>query len=44
MRFCNDHDPVPLLSEIEDIFGERVNVVYHRRAIGDVVIDFKLRS
>ena len=44
MRFCNDHDPVPLLNEIEDIFGERVNVVYHRRAVGDVVIDFKLRS
>jgi uncharacterized protein (DUF2249 family) len=44
MRFCNDHDPVPLLNEIEDMFGERVNVVYHRRAVGDVVIDFRLRS
>lgn len=44
MRFCNDHDPVPLLNEIGDVFGERVDVVYHRRAVGDVVIDFKLRS
>ncbi|MEX5744110.1 DUF2249 domain-containing protein [Massilia sp. X63] len=44
MRFCNDHDPVPLLNEIEDVFGERVNVIYHRRAVGDVVIDFKLRA
>lgn len=44
MRFCNDHDPVPLLNEIEDVFGERVGVVYHRRAVGDVVIDLMRRS
>ena len=44
MRFCNDHDPIPLLNEIEDRFGERVSVVYRRRVVGDVVIDFNLGS
>ncbi|MBQ5939538.1 MULTISPECIES: DUF2249 domain-containing protein [unclassified Massilia] len=44
MRFCNDHDPLPLLAELGEHFGERLNVVYHRRSPGDVVIDFVVRA
>jgi uncharacterized protein (DUF2249 family) len=44
MRFVNDHDPLPLLNELEDHFGERLHVVYHRRAVGDVVIDLSVRD
>lgn len=44
MRFCNDHDPLPLLAELGEHFGERLQVVYHRRSPGDVVIDFVVRA
>jgi len=44
MRFINDHDPLPLLAQLHDYFGQRLDVVYHRRAPGDVVIDFVVKS
>ena len=44
MRFINDHDPLPLLAQLGDYFGPRLDVVYHRRAPGDVVIDFVVKS
>jgi uncharacterized protein (DUF2249 family) len=40
MRFCNDHDPLPLLSQIVSQFGSRVKITYVSRAIGEIVIDF----
>lgn len=40
MRFVNDHDPLPLLEQIERYFGDRVQVSYRRRDVGEVVIDF----
>lgn len=40
MRFCNDHDPLPLLSQIEGHFGARVKIAYVSRAPGEIVIDF----
>ncbi|HAT32786.1 MAG TPA: hypothetical protein DCW29_18650 [Janthinobacterium sp.] len=40
MRFCNDHDPLPLLSQIGQYFGERVKMAYVSRAPGEIVIDF----
>lgn len=40
MRFCNDHDPLPLLSQIEDHFGSHVKMVYVSRSPGEIVIDF----
>ncbi len=40
MRFCNDHDPLPLLSQIGERFGSRIKVAYVARAPGEIVIDF----
>ncbi len=42
MRFCNDHDPLPLLSQIEANFGPHVKIVYVSRAPGEIVIDFQV--
>ena len=42
MRFCNDHDPLPLLSQIDDHFGSRIKLAYASRAPGEIVIDFKV--
>ncbi|MBS0307374.1 MAG: DUF2249 domain-containing protein [Proteobacteria bacterium] len=40
MRFCNDHDPLPLLNQINGYFGPRVQINYVSRAPGEVIIDF----
>ncbi len=40
MRFVNDHDPVPLLAQINQRFGDNVTVNYRQRAAEGVVIDF----
>jgi uncharacterized protein (DUF2249 family) len=40
MRFCNDHDPLPLLSQIDSHFGSRIKIAYISRAPGEIVIDF----
>ena len=40
MRFCNDHDPLPLLSQIGGHFGPRIQITYVSRAPGEIVIDF----
>ncbi|HSN39261.1 MAG TPA: DUF2249 domain-containing protein [Burkholderiales bacterium] len=42
MRFCNDHDPLPLLSQIQAAFGDNVQIVYVAKAPGEVVIDFQV--
>ena len=42
MRFYNDHDPLPLLSQIDDHFGSRITLAYVSRAPGEIVIDFKV--
>jgi len=44
MRFCNDHDPLPLLSQIAGSFGPRVKAAYVSRAPGEVVIDFLIAA
>ncbi len=44
MRFCNDHDPLPLLSQINARFGADVSIVYVQRLPGEIVIDFKVLS
>ncbi|ACG77113.1 conserved hypothetical protein [Phenylobacterium zucineum HLK1] len=41
MRFVNDHDPLPLLRQLETRFGETLSVEYRLRADEGVVIDFK---
>lgn len=40
MRFCNDHDPLPLLAQIDAYFGSRVKIAYVKREPGEIVIDF----
>jgi len=40
MRFVNDHDPLPLLSQLEQHYGEGVTIQYVIREPGQIVIDF----
>lgn len=40
MRFCNDHDPIPLLNQMRDRYGEGVEIAYVQREPGEIVIDF----
>lgn len=40
MRFANDHDPIPLLQQIQGHFGDQVEIEYVARQPGEVVIDF----
>lgn len=42
MRFCNDHDPVPLLSQIGEHYGPRIKIAYVSREPGEIVIDFQV--
>jgi uncharacterized protein (DUF2249 family) len=44
MRFCNDHDPLPLLAQIRQYFGERVEIAYVQREPGEIVIDFLVKQ
>lgn len=40
MRFCNDHDPLPLLDQLRTRFGAQVTIAYVQREPGEIVIDF----
>ncbi|KGM54067.1 hypothetical protein N800_05700 [Lysobacter daejeonensis GH1-9] len=40
MRFVNDHDPIPLLGQLQEKFGDGLNIAYRQREPGAVVIDF----
>ncbi len=40
MRFVNDHDPLPLLQQLQMRYGELVEISYVERAPQGVVIDF----
>ena len=42
MRFCNDHDPLPLLSQINSHFGANVTIEYVQRNPGEIIIDFRV--
>ena len=39
MRFCNDHDPLPLLDQLRARYGEKVDIQYVQREPGAIVID-----
>ena len=41
MRFMNDHDPLPLLDQLRDRYGDKVAIEYVKRERGEIVIDFK---
>ncbi len=43
MRFVNDHDPLPLLEQLQQRYGETVDIRYRQREAGDIVIDFVKR-
>lgn len=40
MRFVNDHDPLPLLNQLEQRYGAAVSIQYVQREPGQIVIDF----
>jgi uncharacterized protein (DUF2249 family) len=40
MRFVNDHDPLPLLDQLQARYGEAVTIAYRQREPGAIVIDF----
>ena len=44
MRFVNDHDPLPLLAQIRQHFGPRVDIGYVAREPGNIVIDFTVKA
>lgn len=43
MRFVNDHDPLPLLGQIQQRYGNQVGITYVARDPGNIVIDFKIQ-
>ncbi len=40
MRFVNDHDPIPLLGQLQNRYGDQVTIEYRQRDPGAIVIDF----
>jgi uncharacterized protein (DUF2249 family) len=40
MRFVNDHDPLPLLAQLADRYGDGLAIEYRQRDPGAIVIDF----
>ena len=40
MRFVNDHDPLPLLQQLAQRYGESVTITYRQREPRASVIDF----
>lgn len=40
MRFVNDHDPLPLLAQLQQRYGENLEIEYRQRDPGVIVIDF----
>ena len=43
MRFVNDHDPLPLLGQIQQRYGNQVGINYVVRDAGEIVIDFTIQ-
>jgi len=41
MRFVNDHDPLPLLAQLMERYGDAIEISYVAREPGQIVIDFK---
>ena len=42
MRFCNDHDPLPILAQLDQRLGSHIMVSYVLRNPGEIVIDFMM--
>ena len=43
MRFVNDHDPLPLLGQIQQRYGSQIVIAYVAREPGNIVIDFRVQ-
>ena len=43
MRFVNDHDPLPLLGQVQQRYGSQVGIEYVTREPGTIVIDFTIQ-
>jgi len=43
MRFVNDHDPLPLLGQIQQRYGSQIKINYVAREPGNIVIDFTVQ-
>ena len=43
MRFVNDHDPIPLLQQMQARYGDRIEVNYLDRSPQGVTIDFIIK-
>ena len=44
MRFVNDHDPLPLLAQLRERYGDLLRMEYRQRDAGAVVIDFTVTA
>jgi uncharacterized protein (DUF2249 family) len=44
MRFVNDHDPLPLLAQMRERYGDLLLVEYRAREAGGIVIDFTVAA
>lgn len=42
MRFVNDHDPLPLLAQLDQRYGKALAIAYRQREPGAVIIDFTM--
>lgn len=40
MAFVNDHDPLPLLAQLNQRYGEGISIVYVTREPGQISINF----
>ena len=43
MRFVNDHNPIPLLQQMQTRYGAQVDIQYLEQGLAQVVIDFVKR-
>ena len=43
MRFTNDHDPIPLLNQLKQQFGDALDIRYVKREPGEIVLDFEVK-
>lgn len=41
MAFVNDHDPLPLLAQLQQRYGDGIAITYVAREPGNIAIDFK---
>ena len=44
MRFVNDHNPIPLLQQMQARYGDRVEIIYLEQGENGVMIDFVVKS